>query len=124
MLLAEDLLLGLSPTTTAAAWWSPALRSTSRSAQLIELTLLGRVDVTDEGEGRAGPLVVRPGERPADPLLEEALGIVSEREGKKPQAVVGRLGKRLRQRLYERLADQGILRAERGRVLGIFPTRS
>jgi Golgi phosphoprotein 3 GPP34 len=125
MLLAEDLLLLLTDDDSGRLVVSgSAVDVALGGAQLIELTLLGRVDVTGEGEGRAGRLVVRPGERPADPLLEEALGLVSEREGKKPQAVVGRLGKRLRERLYERLSVQGILRAEQGRVLGIFPTRS
>jgi hypothetical protein len=122
MLLAEDLLLLVTDDDTGKLVVSGAeVDLALGGAQLIELTLLGRVDVTGEAEGRAGRLVVRPGERPADPLLEEALGIVSEREGKKPQAVVGRLGKRLRERLYERLAAQGVLRAESGRVLGIFP---
>ena len=36
---------------------------------------------------------------------------------------MGPLGKRLRDRLYARLAEQGVLRSERGRVLGIFPTQ-
>ena len=125
MLLAEDLLLLLTDDDSGRLVVSgSAVDVALGGAQLIELTLLGRVDVTAEGEGRAGRLVVRPGERPGDPLLEEALGIVAEREGKKPQAVVGRLGKRLRERLYGRLADQGILRSEQGRVLGIFPTHS
>jgi len=32
------------------------------------------------------------------------------------------LGKRTRERLYERLAGAGLLRAERGRILGVFPS--
>ncbi len=32
------------------------------------------------------------------------------------------LGKGLRRRLYTRLAEQGILREESGKVLGVFPT--
>ena len=74
MLLAEDLLLLLTDDDSGRLVVSgSAVDVALGGAQLIELTLLGRVDVTGEGEGRAGRLVVRPGERPADPLLEEAL---------------------------------------------------
>ena len=38
--------------------------------------------------------------------------------------MIGPLGKNLRPVLYERLAAAGVLRAERGRALGIFPTRT
>ena len=56
-------------------------------------------------------------------MLDEALATVGRKEGKKPQNVVAALGKRTRDRLYERLAEAGLLRAEAGRILGIFPTR-
>ena len=55
-------------------------------------------------------------------LVEEALTIAGQSEGKKPQSVVARLGKRARVRLYERLVAGGVLRAEDDRILGIFPT--
>ena len=34
------------------------------------------------------------------------------------------LSKNLRQALYERLAAAGVIRAERGKILGIFPTHT
>ncbi|MGA9746453.1 MAG: GPP34 family phosphoprotein [Nocardioides sp.] len=125
MLLAEDLLLLLTDDDSGrlvvqGAAVDPALGG----ARLVELTLLGRVDVTAEGEGRKGRLVVRDRSPLEDPLLQDALEVVIAHEGKKPQAVVGPLGKKLRERLYDRLVDQGVLRAEKGKVLGIFPTRS
>lgn len=123
MLLAEDLLLLLTDDDTGKLVVSGAEADVALGgAQLIELTLLGRVDVTREGEGRPGRLVVRPGERPTDPLLDEALDLVASRQGKKPDAVVGPLGKKLRDRLYDRLTETGVLRSEPGKVLGIFPT--
>ncbi len=125
MLLAEDLLLLLTDDASGRlVVQGTAVDAALGGARLVELTLLGRVDVTGEGEGRKGRLVVRDRSRLDDPLLEEALGVVIAHEGKKPQAVVGPLGKKLRERLYERLVDQGVLRAERGKVLGVFPTRS
>jgi hypothetical protein len=54
--------------------------------------------------------------------IDEALATVAQQEGKTPQSVVARLGKRTRVRLYERLAEGGVVRAAEGRVLGIFPS--
>ena len=124
MLLAEDLLLLLTDDESGRLLVSASEADVALGgAQLIELTLAGRVDLTGEGEGRKGRLVVRDGSRFGDPLLDEALGVVVRLEGKKPDAVVGPLGKKLRDRLYERLAAQGVLRSERGKVLGVFPTQ-
>ncbi|RYU10840.1 GOLPH3/VPS74 family protein [Nocardioides iriomotensis] len=123
MLLAEDLLLLLTDDDSGRLLVTAAEADVALGgARLIELTLAGRVDVTGEGEGRKGRLVVRSSERLGDPVLDDALGICVAYEGKKPQAVVGPLGKKLREALYDRLVEQGVLRAERGKVLGIFPT--
>ena len=124
MLLAEDLLLLLTDDETGKLVVSGSEADVALGgAQLIELTLAGRVDLTGEGEGRKGRLVVRDTTPLADPLLGEALDLVASKEGKKPDAVVGPLGRKLRDRLYARLAEQGVLRSERGKVLGIFPTQ-
>src|SRR5262249_51597089 len=45
-------------------------------------------------------------------------------QGRKPSAVIRPLGKNLRPVLYQRLTASGVLRAEPGRALGIFPTRT
>jgi hypothetical protein len=53
--------------------------------------------------------------------LDAALEILIARQGQKPSAVIGPLSKNLRQTLYERLASGGVVRAERGKILGVFP---
>ena len=122
MLIAEDLLLLLTDDDTGKlAGSGTQVDLALGGALLVELALLKRVDVAgpDEpvGEGR---LVVRDAGRTGDGLLDEALATVSGKAGKAPQSVVAALGKGTRGRLYERLAEGGLLRADEGRVLGIF----
>lgn len=123
MLLAEDLLLLLTEDDTGKlAAPSTEVDVALGGALLVELTLMQRVDVAGSDERvREGRLVVRDPDPTGDGLLDEALTIVGQREGKKPQSVVTRLGKRARVRLYERLVAGGVLRAEEDRILGIFP---
>ena len=124
MLLAEDLLLLLTDDESGRLLLGTAETDAGLGgAQLIELTLAGRIDLAGEGEGRKGRLVVRSADRFDEPLLDEALDVVTAHQGKKPDAVLKPLGKRLRDRLYTRLREQGVLREERGKVLGIVPTR-
>ena len=81
-----------------------------------------RVDLAGPPEqARTGRLIVRDATATSDPLLDEALATVGEKQGKKPQNVVTALGKGVRVRLYDRLAGRGLLRAESGKALGIFP---
>lgn len=124
MLLAEDLLLLLTEDDTGKlAASGTEVDVALGGALLVELTLMQRVDVAGSDERvREGRLVVRDPDPTGDGLLDEALTIVRQREGKKPQSVVGRLGKRARVRLYERLVEGGVLRAEDDRILGIVPT--
>ena len=124
MLIAEDLLLLLTDDDTGKLAASSTLVDIAiGGALLIELALIERVDVAgpDERVPR-GRLVVRDSGRTGDEALNEALTMITSREGKKPQTVVTALGKGTRGRLYKRLADGGVLRAEDGRVLGLFPT--
>ena len=124
MLIAEDLLLLLTADDTGKL----AADSTNTDmalggALLAELALTERVDIAGPDERvREGRLVVRDASPTGDSVLDEALATVGHKEGKKPQNVVTALGKRTRLRLYERLADAGLLRAEEGRILGIVPT--
>ena len=124
MLLAEDLLLLLTDDGTGKlAASSTEVDVALGGALLVELTLMQRVDVAASDERvREGRLVVRNPDPTGDGLLDEALSILGHKEGKKPQNVVARLGKRARVRLYERLVAGGVLRAEEDRILGILPT--
>jgi hypothetical protein len=119
MLIAEDLLLLLTDDRTG--------KLLARSAQvdlalggalLIELALLERVDVA------RGRLLVADESPTTDGLLDETLALLASRAGKKPRDVVRRLGKGVRGRLYARLAERGVLRAERGKILGLLPVQS
>lgn len=124
MLLAEDLLLLLTDDETGKLSASGAEVDVALGgALLVELTLTDRVDVAGYNERvREGRLMVRNPSPTGDGLLDEALTLVAQKEGKKPQSVVTRLGKRTRVRLYQRLVEGGVLRAENDRILGLFPT--
>jgi hypothetical protein len=126
MLLAEDLLLLITDDASgrlAAA--GSQVDAGLGGANLVELTLLGKVDITGEqDQGKSGRIIVRDPVPPEDDVLDAALETLAARQGSKPSAVIGPLGKNLRPVLYERLAAAGVLRAERGRALGLFPTRT
>jgi hypothetical protein len=123
MMLAEDLLLLTDDETGQLNASGTEVDVALGGALLAELAWTGRVDVAGSDERvREGRLVVRDPGPTGDSLLDEALAGVAQQEGKKPQSVVGRLGKRTRVRLYERLAEGGVVRAAEGRVIGIFPS--
>lgn len=124
MLIAEDLLLLLTDDDSGRLAASSTLVDIALGgALLVELALMERVDVAGADEHvHRGRLVVRDARPTGDDVLDGALTRVTSKEGKKPQTVVTALGKGTRGRLYERLAASGILRAEEGRVLGLFPT--
>ena len=126
MLLAEDLLLLVTDDTSGKL--SAPLAQVDvglGGANLVELTLLHKVDISGhEDLGRRGRIIVRDPSPAGDDVLDAALQILVARQGSKPSAVVKLLGKNLRQTLYRRLAGRGVLRAGRGRALGIFPTRT
>ena len=123
MLIAEDLLLLLTDDTsgellTAATRVDLGLAG----ANLIELTIAGRVDVAGRHDPKPGPLIVRDRTSTGDDILDNALHILSAHEGNKPSSVLRPLSKHLRPALYERLAQQGSLRAEHARILGVVTT--
>jgi hypothetical protein len=126
MLLAEDLLLLVTDDASGRLAASGSqVDAGLGGANLVELTLLGKVDITGEqDQGKPGRIIVRDPAPPEDHVLDAALQTLAARQGSKPSAVIGPLGKNLRPVLYERLAAGGVLRAERGRALGIFPTRT
>jgi hypothetical protein len=130
MLLAEDLLLLVTDDTSGRLVTGPAAHVDAGlgGANLIELTLLNKVDLSGKGDpGRPGRIIVRDPFPVGDDVLDAALGILIRRQGSKASTVstvIRPLGKNLRQALYERLAGSGVIRAGQGRTLGIFPART
>lgn len=125
MLIAEDLLLLMTDDETGKlAAGGMNMKMALGGALLAELALMQRVDLAGPDERvQEGRLIVRDAGPTGDGMLDEALATVGRMQGKKPQNVVAAVGKRTRVRLYERLAETGLLRAEESRILGIFPTR-
>jgi hypothetical protein len=125
MLIAEDLLLLV--TDDASGRLSALVAAVDAGlggANLVELTLRGKVDLTGgQDQGRPGRIVVRDPSPAGDAVLDAALEIVIARQGQKPSTVIGPLSKNLRRTLYQRLADSGVVRAERGKILGVFPAQ-
>lgn len=123
MLIAEDLLLLLTDDASGRLSVSTTQADAALAgANLIELTLLHRVDLTGEHDtGKPGRLIVRDPSLAGDEILDAALQTIITHQGRKPAAVIRPLGNGLRPMLYERLASRGVLHAETGRVLGVFP---
>jgi Golgi phosphoprotein 3 GPP34 len=125
MLLAENLLLLVTDEASGRLYVrTDSLDPALAGANLIELTMMGRVDLSGEGSpGKPGRLIVCDSSPPGDEVLDAALRIVLARAGHRPSAVFRPLGRDLRRTLYERLAAAGAVRAERARALGVFPVR-
>jgi len=123
MLLAEDLLLLLYDDETGKPIaGSPGLDYALAGAVLIELTLLRKIDVARAGEDvKEGRLKVLDATPTGDALLDERLAFLAGKEGQKPQNLMAKLSKKLRDQVLARLAERGILEAEEGKVLGLFP---
>ena len=121
MLIAEDLLLLATDDATGKSSISTVqLDPALAGAVLMELVVAGRIGL--EGEGRKAQVVVIDETPLGDPTLDPALQTLSEKAPIRPVSAIGKLGKGLRDRLYNGLQDRGILRRELGKVLGIFPT--
>ena len=122
--MAEDLLL-LVTDDASGRLSAPAAQVDAGlgGANLVELTLRNKVDLSGEGDqGKPGRIIVRDPSPAGDAVLDAALEIITAHQGKKPSTVIRPLSKNLRQSLYQRLADGGVVRAEQGRILGVFPT--
>lgn len=125
VLIAEDLLLLLTDDATGKPVVdSQRLTYALAGAVLIELTLAGRVTVTENGRwGSRSRVALANADATGEPLLDEALARVPTEHPAAAQALLTVLGKGLADALRHRLAERGILHAEEGRVFGIFPTR-
>ena len=123
MLLAEDLLL-LVTDDASGRLCVPAAQVDAGlgGANLLELALRNKVGPTEEHDtSKRGRIVVRDPAATGNPVLDAALQLIIARQGSKPSALIGPLGKNLREGLYARLASAGVIRAAQGRILGLFP---
>lgn len=84
-------------------------------AVLLELTLAERVDVV------GGKVQVTDETPTGDAVVDERLRRLAGDKPRRPSTVVQQLGRRLRQTALDDLVARKVLRAERGKVLGIFP---
>ncbi len=122
-LIAEDLLLLLLDDDSGKLTHTTYLDVGIGGALLVELALGGTVEVM-KGSGLWARAKVHPvvGPSPGDPMLVEAMALVSEKE-RTAQDLVGRLGKHRRDALLERLEGKGILQRHEDRVMGLFPRK-
>jgi hypothetical protein len=119
-LIAEDLLLLLLEDDSGKLTNSTYVDVGIGGALLVELALAGAVEVV-KGSGMWARAKVHPtGTHPSEPVLVEAMGVVSEKE-RTAQDLVTRLGKKRRDPLLERLEGKGILRRKQDKAMGLFP---
>lgn len=123
-LLAEDLLLlALDDESGKAVLDGITLPRVLAGGVLLELASEGVVVLDADGaRGKKGRLVVG-GSVPDDPLLADAAARLAAGRPMKPEAAIEKLAKNIRDAVLERIVDNGWVREERGKVLGLFPTR-
>jgi Golgi phosphoprotein 3 GPP34 len=123
MLIAEDLALLLYDDESGKpVTGSPGLDYALGGAVLIELTLLGKVDIAEAGDTvKAGRLKVLDTTPTGDAVLDERLALLASKPGARPKDLMKKLSNKLRQQVLTRLAERGVLEADKGKVLGLFP---
>ncbi|MDX6251693.1 MAG: hypothetical protein QOF10_5053 [Kribbellaceae bacterium] len=123
MLIAEDLLLLLYDDESGKPiTGNPGLDYSLAGAVLIELTLLGKVDIAGAGDHvKEGRLKVLDTSSTGDVILDDRLALLAGKAGQKPKNLMGKLSKKLRDQVLARLAEHGILQPDKDKVLGLFP---
>jgi hypothetical protein len=116
-MLAEDLMLLLLDETDGRV----LAGSTEVENALAGAVLLDLVNGSHVGFGPDGKKLQRLS-RSGDPFLDRALSRLDKPA--KPQRAVERLRHNVRNDVMQRLADRGVLRLEKRKVLGVFPTTS
>ncbi|GIG39178.1 GOLPH3/VPS74 family protein [Cellulomonas phragmiteti] len=126
MIVAESVLLLLTDDTTGRSLVDGTRRDIAVAGAVIaELATSGRLEaVTSSGLFGRTTLRVLDATPLGDEVLDDSLARVAGPGSASPTAVLDRIRKGLRERLYDRLVGRGVVRAEQGRVLGIFPTTS
>ena len=122
-LIAEDLVLLLLDDETGKLEHATYLDTGIGGALLVELALAENVSVV-KGDGlwAQAKVHVSSASPPADPVLAEALGLVGEKP-RTAEDLVGRLGKKRRDVLLDRLRQRGIIKEKEHRTLGLIPRK-
>jgi hypothetical protein len=116
----EDLvLLLLDPGSGRAIVDSTSLDRAVGGALLLDLSTLGRL--TADGTGARARLTVADSSTTGDPLLDAALARLEGRHPLRAQKAVERLARKTREPVLQRLVERGLVRRDRGRLLGVFP---
>lgn len=102
---------------TVSGWTASSLDLGLAGAALCDLVLAGRVEFTEYR------IVVRDDTPTGHRADDAALAKLAEREKPRKAANwIGPLSRGLRKEVLASLEEQGLVRAERGRVLGVLPT--
>ena len=123
LLIAEELMLLLLADDGRSISAAGTLHYPLGGALLVELALIGRVELDETSGGFVSGPIVRPlGNGPlGDPLLQSAYDTVVERP-RRVQTLLALLGADLWSVLLERLEQRGVIRREKAKFLGIVPT--
>ncbi len=120
-LIAEDLLLLLLDDESGALSHSDKIQPLLGGALLLELALAERIEVAGKtGRWSTSKVAVLDGTALEEPLLAEAIDTIAEKP-RSAQDLVNLLGKGTKDVLLERLADRGLVRPVKDKVLGLFP---
>jgi hypothetical protein len=114
---AEILLLALDDEKgTVGMNASTTLDTALAGGQLLELAIAKRLTIEDKR------IVLLDGPEITDPVLDGALErLQQETRPRKAESMIPKLAKGLRKRLLAQLADEGVVRVDERRVLGIIP---
>ncbi|MFF7942994.1 GPP34 family phosphoprotein [Nocardia gamkensis] len=90
-------------------------------AVLLDLIDAGAIRLTGPGDAAKPGRIVVSANRSADPILGDALARIDVAGPMKARAAIEKLSKGLQPKVLHRLADEGLVRVEHHRVLGVFP---
>lgn len=123
-MLAEDLLLLLTDDDTGKHLTDPtSLDYALAGGLLVDLVQIGKVRIVEPtGRFRSSRVEVLDDAPTDDAIFDTALAKASKGNPRTPESLVPTLSKGLRAQLLARLVERGVLREEKGKVLGIFPT--
>ncbi len=125
----EYLLLALDDASGKPLLDGSTLDAAMAGAAVTDLTVAGTLEIAEQGgEVKAGRFRKTGVNLPSDPLLLE---ILDQAHGRKPKDAINHIGGAsawrnrggsLKDQLLEQLAAEGVLTAEKRKVLGLFPT--